>query len=359
MWPNLTSTMSNNKLDPWTRWGRHFKSPALFKTCKTNVERFFNHHNTSAETVLLLAGRTPSGTPQLEIEKMVEEYLDWLNGQGYAHSTVANKAGSILSFLRFNNVRVDIDRRKYPLNATYEGQGPQGPKILTQEEVRTMIHNARGKDPLNCLEKQAVICVEAQTAQRISILTCLRFNMIKRHRQNGREYGIIAVGPNWPGNKSGMPYKFGLHWQSMKLIDEIKTQRKAKNDDLVWTMNSSGRYMKRISRVRRMQEAVSYAAKDAGIQGFQVRKLKIRGKKKFKWSDVHAHTFRRFWVDQMYAAKVLSPDFNDKLRENQLGHRLEAITYYWGMISDEKIVNAIEQAEKQLRVLPESMEQSA
>lgn len=343
--------MSRTKLgyDPWARWGRDSKSSDSFNPRKANVKRFFKHNNASAEKLLLLAGKTPYGKPQFAIEQMIERHLDWLDSKGYAPSTIAKEAGYITSFFRANNVNINIGRKKYPLIPRYEAHGPEGPRILKQKEVRSMIHSTKGKNRLNCLEKQAVICVEAQTAQRIGILPCLRFSMIRRYRLNGREYGVVTVMPDWPGNKSDIQYKFGLHWESMKLVDELKAQRKAKDDDFIWTMNVKTMNMN--TKKRRMQEAVSDAAKDAGIQRFQVRTLKIKGKKKFKWSDIHAHAFRRFWVDRMYAAKALSPDFNDKLREHQLGHSLEAISYYWGMISDKKIIKAIKQADKELRVL--------
>jgi integrase len=326
--------------DPFARWRRDSKSTMSFNARSVILQGFFKFHKTNAETLLILAGKTPSGKPQFAIEKMVEDYLDWRADpeQGYATSTVAKEAGIISGFFRANNVSIKTGR-KYSLYRVYEGR-----RILAQKEVSSMIRFTKGKDRLNCLEKKAVICVEAQTAQRIGILPALKFGMIRRYPVKGKVYGVIEVMPeiadrnNHPVNKTRTPYSFGLHWQSMKLLDELKAQRKAKDDDFIWTIDK-----------RRMQEAIFDAAKDAGIQKEKIRTLKPKkGKKKWKRYEIHPHVFRRYWMERMDKAGIKNKD----LLHFQLGHDIKYLTYEHGWFEDEKIIAAINQADKYLRVLP-------
>jgi hypothetical protein len=57
--------------------------------------------------------------------------------------------------------------------------------------------------------------------------------------------------------------------------------------------------------------------------------------------------FRRYWVARMDDAKVT----NTYLIDYQLGHLIPSETYYEGMFTDEKIVEAIKQADEHLRIL--------
>ena len=318
--------------DPIERWRQDSRSSISFNSRLVILQGFLRFHKTTAEGLLLLARKMPSGIPQFEIEKMVADYLNDREKNGYANSTIAKEADIISGFLRVNNVIIKTPK-KYFLKSTYEHR-----RVLTQDEVREMLRATKE------LEEQAVICFEAQTAQRIGILTGLTWDMIHRYPVEGTDkvYGVAEVMPEIVDrkgrhiNKTREHYSFGVHWESMRLLDKLKERRKV-NDPFIWTMDK-----------RRMQEAVSNAAKDAGIQKFQVRTLKVKGKKKRKWSEIHAHVFRRFWMAQMDTAGIK----NEKLLDFQLGHAIKDSTYRHGWFVDEKIVEAIKKADEQLRVLP-------
>jgi integrase len=316
--------------DPVEYWLRDSKTETSRKKRKKILDRFFEWNKTSARDILLLAREIPSGIRQIKIEKMVDNFLEYRNknrnegGCGIATSTVRKEADIIRGFFWANNVIVNTSR-KYVLKPVYESE-----RVLTQEEVRKMIKVTKE------LDKRAIICVEAQAAQRISILTGLRFDMIHRFPQDdGKVYGVAEIMPEISDpqgllvNKTRVHYKFGLHWESMRLLDEIRQQREDKNG-FIWNLI-----------VRRMQELISRAAKDAGIQ--KAKTTRTGG----EWHDVHAHVFRRYWVARMDDAKVT----NNYLIDYQLGHLIPSETYYHGMFTDEKIVEAIKQADEHLRVL--------
>ena len=133
----------------------------------------------------------------------------------------------------------------------------------------------------------------------------------------------------------------------MKLLDELKKQRKD-SDPFIFSINK-----------RRMQEAITDAAELAEIQVETETKLKLekrdkngnlaKAAKKRKWHEIHAHVFRRFWMAQMDTAGIT----NEKLLDYQLGHAIYAGgTYHAGIFTPDKIIAAIKQADKQLRVLP-------
>jgi integrase len=328
---NSTRATDPLDYDPIEYWLRDSRSEASKKSRKKILDRFLEWNETSARDMLLLAREIPSGIRQIKIENMVDNFLEYRHknrnegGCGIATSTVAKEADIIKGFFWANNVIVNTPR-KYVLKPVYESE-----RVLTQDEVRKMI-----KVTIE-LDKRAIICVEAQAAQRISILTGLRFDMIHRYPQeDGKVYGVVDVKPEIsdregrPVNKTRVHYKFGLHWESMSLLDEIRQQREDKNG-FIWTLI-----------VRRMQELISDAAKVAGIQKATTRRTGD------EWHDVHAHVFRRYWVARMDDAKVT----NNYLIDYQLGHLIPSDgTYYHGMFTDEKIIEAIKQADEHLRVL--------
>lgn len=330
--------------DPRAQWRLDSRSEASFEARSVILNRFLKFHKTNDEELLSLASKTPYGKPQFQIQKMVGDFLDYRAGRGYATSTVAKEAAIISGFLRANNVIIKTGK-KYVLKSVYESR-----HVPTQIEVQRMIEKTPG------LEEKAVICFLAQTAQRVGILTGLKWNMIHRCRVKGtdRIYGVAEVMSDISDrngrlvNKTRQQYSFGIHWQSMKLLDELEARQKASarsNDPFIWSMNK-----------RRMQEAVSEAAEKAGIQVETERKLKVEEKdrkgkkiiKKRKWHQIHAHVFRRFWMDRMDTAGITQ----EKLLDYQLGHDIRDSTYRHGYFTDKKIIKAMKQADKELRVLP-------
>jgi integrase len=289
------------------------------------LQNFFDYHQMKAAEFILLARRTPVGEPQFKIEKMIMDFLDYRWNSGRAKSTVAKEATVIQNFFRTNNVFIN-GQSKYTYKPNYESK-----RILSQKEVTRMMRAAR------TLEQKALICFEAQTAQRIGILTGLQFNMIHRYPQkDGKVYGIIEIKPEIAdpkgvpvGNKKEAHYKFGVHWQSMRFIDRVR----AKADDKegwIWQMG-----------IRQMEQAISGAAKRAGIQ--KATPTRIRGR---DWHEVHPHVFRRFWMARMDDAGVTK----EYIRDYQIGHTVQSKTYYWGTFTDEKILKAMKKADKYLRV---------
>jgi len=347
---DMTVTVQKQKFeyDPIARWRRDSKSSGSFNARYVILQRFLNFHNTTPKKLLLLASKTLPGKPQIAIEGKIERFLDYRAEQGNASSTVAKEAGIIISFLAANNVLVKIGK-KYSIHTVYESR-----RVLEQPEVQRMIEVTPG------LEEKAVICFLAQTAQRIGILTGLQWKMIHEQRIKGtnKVYGFAEVMPEIAdrngrpaGNKTQQHYLFGIHWQSMKLLDELKAKQKASeraDDPFIFSINK-----------RRMQEAITDAAELAGIQVETETRLPlekrdkngkiVKASKKRKWHEIHAHVFRRFWINQMDTAGVR----NEKLLEYQLGHSIYAGgTYHAGIFTPDKIVAAIDQADKQLRVLP-------
>lgn len=322
--------MSKVNYDPIARWRRDSKSTASFNARYVILQRFLKFHKYTPEKLLLLASKTLPGKPQVAIEGMIEQFLDHRAAQGNASSTVAKEGGIIISFLAANNVLVKIGK-KYSLHTVYESR-----RVLTQPEIQKMIKATQG------LEEQAVICVDAQTAQRIGILTGLKWSMIRRYpdKATHKVYGVIEVMPEIADrngnivNKTQTKYNFGLHWQSMKILDELK---KSRTDD--------DPYIFRIDK-RRMQEAITDAAEATGIQVEIERKLKV-GKKHRKWHEIHAHVFRRFFMHALRQAGIQDKDLMNSL----IGHKVPAQGTY-DVFPPQDIVKVLVKADKQLKVLP-------
>jgi integrase len=322
--------------DPIARWRRDSRSTTSFNARYVILQRFLKHEKTTVKKLLRQASKTPPGKPQVEIEEMIERFLDYRADMGNASSTVAKEGGIIISFLKANNVMVRIGK-KYTLHTVYESR-----RVLTQPEIEKMIAFHQG------LEQRAVIYVEAQTAQRIGILTGLKWSMIHRYPAKGKVYGVVEVMPEIadrngnPVNKTQTKYNFGLHWQSMKILDELKEQRKD-DDPFIFKLDK-----------RRMQEAITDAAEGTGIQVEIERKLKVvkkdkKGKKttkKRKWHEIHAHVFRRFFMHALRQAGIQDRDLMNSL----IGHRIQAQGTY-DVFPPKDIVKVLVKADKQLKVL--------
>jgi integrase len=319
-----------------SRWKRNSKRDLSWNSRLKILQKFLDFHKISASQLIMQARKYHQGERPDEIEEMLTHYLDARDAAGNASSTLAKEAGAISGFLGANYVTIKLPA-KYKLTPQYEST-----RLLTQKEVGEMIHVTKQ------LEAKAVICILAQTGQRIGILPCLRFDMINRYQQNGRVYGVIEVMPDISdrkgrpsGNKSGVQYKFGLHWQSLQLLDKMKA-RSPNKKGWIWNLDK-----------RRMQEVIGKAAKKAKIQKVRLRKLpkkdnqgNIVGYK--KWYEIKPHIFRSFWKDRMREARV-----DTELQHAMMGHPIPSGgTYDRGLLRDQKIVDAINQADNQLQVLP-------
>jgi integrase len=149
---------------------------------------------------------------------------------------------------------------------------------------------------------------------------------------------IIDLCGSKTGRKVDKIKKLGLKVQPSKAVKSPTLS------DCPVTLECKVMFKKRIAKrdVPINMRKISDAAKDAGIQKACTRRTGD------EWHVVHAHVFRRYWVARMDDAKVT----NNYLIDYQLGHLIPAETYYEGMFTDEKIVEAIIQADKWLRVLP-------
>jgi integrase len=330
--------------DPIERWRQNSKSPISFKWRLAILQRFCRFHKTSPVRLILLANEEKG--PKFKIEGMVADFLASLEDAKNQNSTIAKDAGAISGFFRANSVIIKKPS-KYVSRSTLESN-----RVLEQEEVRRMIEVTRD------LERRAVICFEAQTAQRIGILTGLTWDMIHRYPVKGSyDYGVVEVkraisdrNGRCVGNKGRNHYYFGLHWETMKILDELKAQRKG-NDPYVFSLGLRG-----------MQRAVMRAAKAAGIQvEFAKREVnvekRVNGKtikvtRTMRSHEIHAHAFRRYWVERMDTGRKRWA--GQKLLDYQLGHKLPDQTYWEGMLTPAKIVAAFVKADKHLRVLPQA-----
>jgi len=314
--------------DPVERCFQESRNQSSLKKRKKNLQNFFDYYKMSAVDFILLARKTPVGEPQFKIEQMIIDFLDYRYNSGRQTSTVANEANVIQTFFGTNNVQIKR-QTKYRLEPTIESK-----RVLTQKEVKKMIRATEK------LEEKAIICFLAQTGQRIGVLATLRFDMIHRHPQRNRKvFGLIEIGPEIAdhngrpasGNKARAHYVFGVHWQSMRLLDRMRANADDK-EGRIWLMG-----------VRQMENAVTNAAKRAGIQ--KSKPTRIPGRNKF---EIHPHVFRRVWMARMDDAEVT----REYIRDYQIGHTIRSKTYYWGTFTDDKIIEAMKKADRHLRVLP-------
>jgi len=309
-------------MTPIERWTRYSRSKKSLAERTVVLERFFQFVGKSDVELIEVAKQ--DYPMQVRINDWVLQYLDSRHDRDkIATSSCCKEGGVISGFFHRNGVVIQLPTDKYPMKPVFEST-----RLLEQKDVAMMISKTKG------LDRQAVICVNFQSGQRIAILPALRYNMITRYPdKDGKVYGIVEVKPeirNRTGelvNKTRTHYTFCLHWQSMSLLDNMRKGR----DDWIWQFNK-----------RNMQYIIPKAAESAGIQ----RKTET-GRKDRDWHEVHAHVCRRFLKHQLRLGGVQDRD----LLEYLIGHKVPSHGTY-DVFPPEIILEAYHKAEWYLRVLP-------
>jgi len=158
--------------------------------------------------------------------------------------------------------------------------------------------------------------------------------------QDGRTYGIVTINPglqNYKGQSAhrGMHgYQFGLHWESMSLINQM-FQKENDKAHLIWPVLK-----------REIHHWVDWAANRAKVQERYPRRLK-RGGKIWPHTRVHPTTFRRYWIDRMWDAGVTNP----YILEYQFGLQTSSITRRWAIVTEEDILEVTKKAAPFFEVL--------
>lgn len=281
--------------------------------------------------VLLKARR--QGEQHYELDGRIAKYLESRDQpEGESQGYVARRGFAIKRFFGKNSVTITIPLKYRSIVREYESDYPP----LEYEEVRRMIEATPD------LEKRAVICFLFQTGQPIGVLTGLRHFMVKEcPEQEGKIYGIVTI-PRGLKNAKGRSarkgkhdYQFGLHWESMNLIQQM-LQKHGEKNKLVWDFDA-----------REIDRIVDGAAKRAKVQEVYLRRLK-KGDKKWKRTRIHPNTFRHYWINRMLEAEIFNP-YN---LEHQFGIRISNITRRWALVTEEDILAVTKKAAPFFEVLP-------
>jgi hypothetical protein len=266
-----------------------------------------------------------------KLDGTISKYLESREPEGESQGYIARRGYAIKRFFGRNFVTITVPQKYRSVVREYEGDYPP----LEQDEVRRMIENTPD------LEKRAVICFLSQTGQPKGVLTGLRYYMIKEPpKQEGRVFGIVTIthGIKNPDGKSAHrgkhDYQFGLHWESMILIQQMFQKQKDKNK-FVWDFGS-----------REIERIVDGAAKHAKVQVNYPRRLKKDGKH-WKRTRIHPNTFRQYWVDRMLEAEI----FNPYVLEYQFGIRISNISRRWALVTEEDILAATKKVAPLFEVL--------
>jgi integrase/recombinase XerD len=194
--------------------------------------------------------------------------------------------------------------------------------VLTQEEVAKII------DAAPSIRDKALIAFLAQSGQRRVIVTALKYGHIRKDLGRERFPVIVGVpaklldvhGVNV--NKIRRPYRFAIGYDACVYIREMIEERKRCGEEITdesWLFRSyaSLRGGKMPMRMRKDEpgpplsasaivKIVDNAAKRAGLQ-----------EKRGKISEIHPHTFRRYFNMRLQEAGI-----DPILRDFLLGHKL-------------------------------------
>ncbi len=254
-------------------------------------------------------------------EKIVEYYRDYVE-KGYSSNTCRNAPMAIRSFLSYNEIRFG----KFPFSmhgdSEYESR-----RIFTRQEVFRMLVGARTP------RDKALISFVLQSAQRVGVITNVRYGDVRRQIEDSISPVVIDVKPSIA--KFKIRHSFAIGQECVDFIKIMISNREKAGepvDDESFLFRSLSLGWKRVGDKLVFQGAahryergdslnpptVGIIMRNAAIAG-GVPVNKTSSKPNLPLAiryEIHPHAFRRWWKNMMRRGGVTDPAFLDFI----LGH---------------------------------------
>lgn len=259
-------------------------------------------------------------------EELVTQYFAHLeSARGLSRNTALTAHAAIRSFYKANYVPLNLE--------TPESWTTRQERVPTREEIARMVQAADG--PMEA----ALIAFSAQSGQRVSVITSLRYGMV-REALESKGPGAICVPADLRDargrlvNKHRQAYVFFIGEDAKRLLSEYLRRRgQLSEDELVFVSNR--KYKGRPAPLD--DEAVNRIIRRAALKAGLSRQL-VEG--------LHHHLFRKFFQTAMEEAGVPSLWY-----EQMMGHVLPRTQRAYSKPSLEQLREAYSRAERNLRLV--------
>jgi integrase len=255
-------------------------------------------------------------------EKIVDYYRYYVE-KGYSSNTCRNAPMAIRSFLSYNEIRFGKFPFSMHVDTEYESR-----RIFTRQEVFRMLVGARTP------RDKALISFVLQSAQRVGVITNVRYGDVRRQIENSVSPVVIDVKPAI--SKYRVRHSFAIGQECVDFIKIMMSRREQAGepiDDESFLFRSSslgwqkvgdklvfGGAAHRYERGKPLDTTtVGLIMRNAATSG-GVPLKKLSSKPDFPlWTryEIHPHAFRRWWKNMMRRGGVTDPAFLDFV----LGHR--------------------------------------
>jgi integrase len=282
------------------------------------INKFFAFSKLSPGQLLSLAQRDKVAAK----EKIVEFYREYV-GNGYATNTCCNALVSIRSFLSYNEIRFG----RFPVNLRNETQY-ESRRIFTRPEIFRMLVGA------GTPRDKALISFVVQSAQRVGVVTRMRYGHVRRQIEDSISPVVIDVDPNISKNR--VRHSFAIGQECVDFIKIMMAKREQAGEAIddescLFRSNSLGYSKvgdKTVYRGKAHQKDKGKALNTVSI-GIIMRNAAASGGvpltivvpnspfRQWKRYELHPHAFRRWWKYMMRRGGVNDAVFLDFI----LGHR--------------------------------------
>jgi integrase len=255
-------------------------------------------------------------------EKIVEYYRHYV-GKGYSSNTCRNAPMAIRSFLSYNEIRFGKFPFSMHVDTEYETH-----RIFTRQEVFRMLVGARTP------RDKALLSFVLQSAQRVGVITNVRYGDVRRQIEDSVSPVVIDVKPAI--SKYRVRHSFAIGQECIDFIKIMMSQREQAGEpiddesflfrslSLGWQKVGDklvfGGAAHRYDRGKPLDTTtVGVIMRNAATSG-GVPLQKMHSKPDFPlWTryEIHPHAFRRWWKNMMRRGGVTDPAFLDFI----LGHR--------------------------------------
>jgi integrase len=254
-------------------------------------------------------------------EKIVEYYRQYV-AKGYSSNTCRNAPMAIRSFLGYNEIRFG----KFPFS-THVDTEYESRRIFARQEVFRMLVGARTP------RDKALISFVLQSAQRVGVITNVRYGDVRRQIEDSISPVVIDVKPSI--SKYRVRHSFAIGQESIDFIKIMMRQREQAGEpiddesflfrslSLGWQKVGDklvfGGAAHRYDRGKHLDTTTVGVIMRNACNAGGVPLNKQASKPNFPlWTryEIHPHAFRRWWKNMMRRGGITDPAFLDFI----LGH---------------------------------------
>ena len=145
--------------------------------CRATANTILAYKTDLSQFSTFLGSRLESSAPieALQIANL-KNYRMWLEGRGYAPSTIARKLASMRSFLIFMNERESIECQQALDALQAPSQPRQRPRVLEESEVHAIFEEVQTAQTTRSLRDWAILALLESTGMRASEIVALRLS---------------------------------------------------------------------------------------------------------------------------------------------------------------------------------------